>query len=61
MPNIKYYKVSEAAEIAQIANKTMYGLVREKKVPYVKIGGSIRIPIERFQNWLASRTVDPIE
>lgn len=31
MPNIKYYKVHEAAEMAQIANKTFYGLVREKK------------------------------
>ena len=51
----KYYKVPEAANIVGISSKTIYGLIREKKCPGIKIGGSVRIDMERFHSWLESR------
>lgn len=57
----KYYKVQEVANMFGISSKTVYGLISEKKLPGLKIGGSVRIPIERFHSWLEIRTIKPLD
>lgn len=43
---LKFLSVSEFAQLFNLAKSTVYNLIRERKVPYVKIGRSIRIPLK---------------
>jgi len=55
----KYLKPVEVADIAGVDVKTVYAWTEEGKIPCVKIVGSIRIPRNRFYNWLEKRTLNP--
>ncbi len=49
----RVYTVSEIAEILGISRNAAYDFVKsEKGFATVRIGKSIRIPIESFDNWL---------
>ena len=55
----RYFKPNEVAEDMEVKTVTVYNWCKQGKIPYVKIGGTVRIPIERFLNWLEDRTMDP--
>lgn len=55
----KYYKPDEAAELVHVKTVTVYNWCKQEKIPYVKIAGTVRIPIDRFHKWLNDHTVDP--
>jgi len=55
----KYLKPIEVADIVGVDIKTVYSWTEEGKIPYVKIVGSIRIPRERFYNWLEKKISMP--
>ena len=55
----KYYKVTEVAKLICISPKTIYGLIKEGKLPATKIGGSVRVPVDRLHAWLENHTIKP--
>lgn len=55
----RYYKPDEVAEMMYVKTVTVYYWCKHEKIPYVKIGGTVRIPIDRFLNWLEDSTKDP--
>ncbi|ROR28518.1 excisionase family DNA binding protein [Mobilisporobacter senegalensis] len=46
------YSVTEAAELIGIGKSLMYELVRENKIPVVRMGKRILIPKIRFENFI---------
>ena len=51
--------VREAAEYLGIGQSTTYRLVEECRLPSVRIGGSIRIPLTTLDEFLRVKTTDP--
>lgn len=45
-------KPEQAAQLLQISRSRIYELIRENKVPHVRVGGSIRIPRRALEAWL---------
>lgn len=56
---IKYYDIKEVAEMLKVAKPTVYKWCSNNEIPNVKIGGAVRIPIERFHNFLKERDEGP--
>jgi excisionase family DNA binding protein len=44
MSDPEFLRIREAAEVMQVGRDTTYNLVREGKIPSVRIGNQIRIP-----------------
>lgn len=45
----------QVAEYLQLDIKTIRNWNSENKIPYVKLGGSVRYPKERINNWIKSK------
>ena len=53
-----YLKINEIAELLRTSTRTVYRLVREKAVPFVKARGKnskLLFPREKILNWLEER------
>jgi len=48
---------NEAALALGVSLRTFYRYVRLGEVPAVQVGGRIRVPRERFQQWLEDRAM----
>jgi excisionase family DNA binding protein len=46
---------AEAAEVIGIGRSKMYELLASGELPSIKIGGSVRIPMEGLKAWIAAR------
>lgn len=46
----------EAAQVIQVGRSTMYRLVGAGKVPHVRIGTSIRVPVEGLRAWVKANS-----
>ena len=49
----------QVAEYLQLKIKTIRNWTSENKIPYIKLGGSVRYPKERIDNWLNSKGKKP--
>ena len=47
--------VDELAELTSISTKTIYRMIRLRKLPALRIGGSIRLNPKEVAEWLRSR------
>lgn len=59
-PNIvepEFLTVDELATRLRIGRTAAYALCRANGFPAIRVGGSIRIPIKQFNEWLESGTV----
>ena len=45
--------VAEAAKLLQISPNTAYELIRQKRIPFVRLGRIIRIPRFGLEQWIA--------
>jgi excisionase family DNA binding protein len=45
-------KVREAAKQLGVSNSHLYQMIATKSFPSVKIGSSVRIPVEEMMNWI---------
>ena len=52
-------RVRQAAELMQVATSTLYALIASSAVPYVKLGGSIRIPRAQLIRFIEQNTSGP--
>lgn len=50
-------KSAEVAEVLRVSTKTVYKLVRENRIPSVKVGREIRIAKSELINYLRQRDV----
>ena len=50
---------SEAAELLGIGRSKVYALLAARELPAVRVGHSLRVPLEALQRWVASRTYRP--
>jgi excisionase family DNA binding protein len=54
MPN-RYLTVSEVAAVLRVSNMTVYRLVSSGELPAVKVGRSLRLPVEEVDRYLVGR------
>ena len=50
---MEFMTVAEAAALLRIGERTAYTLVREGRIPAVKVGNQWRIEKGAFETWLA--------
>lgn len=48
----KYIGTREARELLGVSEATVYRLIKQKKIPSIKLGGSWRIPIQDLEKTL---------
>ena len=53
--------IDEAINLLQISKPTMYRLTSQKRIPFVKVGGSVRFSEARLTEWLEKLTIVPGE
>lgn len=49
--------VAEAAEHLRISTKHLYKMVKEKRVPYSRVGAALRFSIDSLDQWVRDREV----
>lgn len=49
------YRPTEAAEAIGISRARAYELIKDGVIPSIKIGASIRVPVESLRSWIASQ------
>lgn len=50
--------VEEAARLLGIGRNTAYDLVREGRLPHLRFGRTIRIPLAALSSWLDRQALD---
>jgi excisionase family DNA binding protein len=47
--------VSEAAQMLSVSKSKLYELINQGMVPAIKVGHSLRIPVEQLRKWIAEQ------
>ncbi len=55
----KMLTVADVKAYLNISQAAAYNLTKRKDFPTCRIGGSIRVPADAFENWVAARTSIP--
>lgn len=58
---MEFLTVEEVAERLRIKPTTIYSHCRKGDFPHVRIGGSVRIPSDKLEDWLIKNTIQPEE
>jgi excisionase family DNA binding protein len=55
--------VPEAASLVQVGRSTGYALVANGEWPSIRIGGSVRVPVEALRAWVQRRiqAAEPVD
>ena len=51
MENSRIYQVEEVAKILGISKSYVYQLIKEEKIPFVRLGSKVIIPKKKFDDW----------
>ena len=46
---------AEAAEATGIGRSKIYALIASGDLPSIRIGGSVRVPVDELKDWIARR------
>ncbi len=49
------YRPNEAADAIGISRSKAYELIAAGKIPSVKVGGCVRVPVSALQAWIADQ------
>ena len=52
------WNVHQASEATSIPVNTLYGWVSQRKIPFVKVNGSLRFDPKDLKAWIDSQKVD---
>ncbi len=52
--------VQEVATYTGLSTHTLYTMVSQRRVPYVKLGGALRFDLELLNQWIEQSTVMPL-
>lgn len=47
--------VDEVADFLQVSRATVYNLIKQKELPYIKIGRSTRFDLKSVSEWIKSQ------
>lgn len=48
------YSIKDVSMILGVSVSTVYNLISDEVIPYVRVGGRYMIPIKEFTNWFNS-------
>lgn len=54
---MKLYDMEDVCAFLKIGKSTLYRLIKEERIPYIKVGGSVRFIEEQLVEWVKSRGV----
>lgn len=52
--------VQEVAQRLNMAVTTIYKMVNQRRIPYVKIGGALKFNLTQVERWVQDQTVMPM-
>ncbi len=52
--------ISEVASLTGMAPPTIYKMVSQRRIPYVKVGRLVKFDVELLDKWLRQHTVMPM-
>jgi excisionase family DNA binding protein len=56
-PDAKYLTTVEVAEFLRVHRSTIYRLLRQRQIPFLKIGSDYRFHRSSIEKWMADRQV----
>ncbi|MFD4878536.1 excisionase family DNA-binding protein [Streptomyces sp. NPDC058420] len=56
----RYLSVDQVAELLGTTARFPRRLIEERRIRYVKVGRHVRIPVSAVEEFIKSRTVEPI-
>lgn len=59
-PNKRFLDVSEVAEYLGLAEQTVYKMVSERRIPFVKMGRRTKFDREQLDRWIRANSMEPI-
>lgn len=54
------FTIRETAEALGLTEKAVYSLVFRRRIPFLKVGRKVLIPVERLKDFLDSKVIRPI-
>lgn len=52
--------IQEAAQYTRLSVPTLYTMVSQKRIPYVKLGRLVKFDREALEKWIRQQTVMPV-
>jgi excisionase family DNA binding protein len=52
--------IQEAAKYTGLACSTLYAMVSQRRIPYVKVGRLVKFDMEQLNKWIKQNTVMPM-
>lgn len=52
--------IQEASQYTRLSVHTLYTMVSQKRIPYVKMGRLVKFDLEMLDKWIKQRTVMPV-
>jgi len=49
-------RISAASQKLSVSRSKLYELIKKDQVPWVRIGGSLRIPVQALRTWIDQNT-----
>jgi len=56
----KLMSIEEAAQYTGLAVNTLYKMVGQRRIPYVKVGSRLKFDVALLDGWLKQNTVMPM-
>jgi len=53
---VRFITAHEAASHLRVTTKHIYELCRRDEIPHVRVGRSVRIPLDPFNRWIRDNT-----
>lgn len=60
-PNRRFLDVKEAADYLGLATSTLYTMVSQRRIPFVKMGRRTKFDREKIEPWIARHSVKPTQ
>ena len=58
VPERRYLGVKEAAQYLGLAESTLYTMVSQQRIPFVKMGRRTKFDLEKLNKWVLTHTVE---
>ena len=52
------YRPAEAAEAISVSRSRMYELIARGDIPCIRVGGVIRVPVDKLREWVTRQLAD---
>ena len=52
--------IQQVAEFLGLSKDTLYTMVNQRRIPYVKVGRLLRFDRQKLEEWLSQNTIQPL-